>query len=205
MVGIIKVHLSLIMKRVLTAESRAAYKKWFNSFSSDEQRELVNMGVACGADSKFFKHEILDLLSHLDNEKLKSNRILFKKFAERYIALVPDHIRPHVNWTLLENSRDYRAWFANRQMFVFNCLVVKDIYEHSKDKNSSYLLWAPIIDDHTPETCKGFSSKVFNILDKEFQEHAVEHWSRPQEGCRCSLISITHAQAEKYLMDMNRT
>ncbi|MEN8291968.1 hypothetical protein ABFO59_05735, partial [Acinetobacter radioresistens] len=137
------------MKRVLTAESRAAYKKWFNSFSSDEQRELINMGVACGADSKFFKHEILDLLSHLDNEKLKSNRILFKKFAERYISLVPDHIRPHVNWTLLENSRDYRSWFANRQMFVFNCLVVKDIYEHSKDKNSSYLLWAPIIDDHT--------------------------------------------------------
>lgn len=191
------------MKRVLTAASRAAYKEWFNSFSSDEQRELVNMGVACGADSKFFKHEILDLLSHLDNERLRNNKFLFKKFTERFIALVPDHIRPHVNWTLLENSRDYRFWFANRQMFVFNYLVIKDICEYTQDKNSGYLLWAPIIDDHTPVSCQSFSNKIFNIFDKEFQKHAVEHWSKPQEGCRCSLISITHAQAKQYMMDMN--
>ncbi|AWV86206.1 structural protein [Acinetobacter radioresistens] len=191
------------MKRVLTAASRAAYKEWFNSFSSDEQRELVNMGVACGADSKFFKHEILDLLSHLDNERLRDNKLLFKKFTERFIALVPDNIRSHVNWTLLENSRDYRSWFANRQMFVFNYLGIKDICEHTQDKNSGYLLWAPIIDDHTPASCQSFSNKIFNIFDKEFQEHAVEHWSRPQEGCRCSLISITHTQAKQYLMDMS--
>ena len=74
---------------------------------------------------KVFKHEILDILSHLDNERLKSNRLLFKKFAERYISLVPNHIRPHVNWALLENSRDYRAWFANRQMFVLTVWSLK--------------------------------------------------------------------------------
>lgn len=187
------------MKTILINESRQAYKQWFNTFTPDERTELQALGVVCRAELKFFKQEILDIYSHLNNRKLKQNKILYKKFIDRYIKLVPATIHPHINRAILEEDRHYQAWFFSRQMFVFNYLIAKHRIDSGEHTVFTHLLWTPTIDALTPESCYGLKNKVFKMAEEDFKKCALGHWSRPQKGCRCGLISITEKQAEKYL------
>lgn len=190
----------IIMKKKLIESSRKSYKLWFNSMSDEEREELSAIGIQCRADAQFFKQEILDIHSHLNNPKLKENRLLFNKFINRFLALIPKNIHSYIDREFLEADSDYRAWLISRQMFVFNYLIAKSNFDLSKGENYSHILWSPVIDSATPQQCYDFNNKIFKITDIEFQRSATEHWSKPQKGCKCSLISINNRQAEKYII-----
>lgn len=179
----------------LVEESRRSHSSWFEQFNQNEIELLSSIGVNCGANHKFFKQEILNIFDALRNRKLKKSPELYHRFVNRYLGLVPEHIRIQADWRLLEEDQYYSAWFFNRQMFIFDYLVAKDNF-NNRSNGLSYLLWAPLIDIHTPEDCYQFQNKVFHVSDLEFEKLAIEHWKQPRRGCRCALISLTEDKAK---------
>jgi len=179
----------------LVEESRRSHSSWFEQFNQNEIELLSSIGVNCGANHKFFKQEILNIFDALRNRKLKKSLELYHRFVNRYLELVPEHIRIQADWRLLEEDQYYSAWFFNRQMFIFDYLVAKDNF-NNRSNGLSYLLWAPLIDIHTPEDCYQFQNKVFHVSDLEFEKLAIEHWKQPRRGCRCALISLTEDKAK---------
>lgn len=186
------------MRQELIESSRKSHKEWFARFSNEEISLLVSIGSECGADNKFFKQEILNIYDALKNRKLKNIPYLYEQFVNRYLDLVPEHIRAQTDRSLLINDDYYRAWFFNRQMFIFHYLVAKDNFRKGK-KHFSHLLWSPLLDNQAPESCYQFKDKVFHVDDDQFEKIAAQHWSKPQKGCRCCLISIAAEKANSYI------
>ena len=185
------------MRQKLIDSSRNAHKEWFSRFSVEDVILLASIGCECGAEHKFFKQEILNIVDALENRKLKNIPYLYHQFVNRYLDLVPEHIRVQADRSLLINDNYYRAWFFNRQMFIFHYLVAKDNFRKGK-KYFSHLLWSPLLDSQAPESCYQFKDKVFHVDDDQFEKLAAQHCSKPQKGCRCCLISITSEKANIY-------
>ncbi|MFW2099050.1 hypothetical protein [Acinetobacter johnsonii] len=179
----------------LVEESRRAHSNWFNQFNQNDIELLSSIGLSCGANHNFFKQEILNIFDALRNRKLKKIPRLYHRFVNRYLELVPEHIKIQVDRRLLEEDQYYSAWFFNRQMFIFDYLVAKDNFNNVSNRRS-YLLWAPLIDIHAPEDCYQFQNKVFHVSDLEFEKLAIEHWKQPRRGCRCALITLTEDKAK---------
>lgn len=176
--------------------SREAHKKWFSQFNTNDIDILTSIGLECGADHLFFKQEILNIFDGLRNRKLKKHPWLYHRFVNRYLDLIPEHIKAQVDRKLLIEDQYYCAWFFNRQMFIFNYLIAKDGFENKTSKHI-HLHWVPLIDIHSPDDCYKFQNKVFHVNDLNFEKFAVEHWSRPQRGCRCSLIALTESKVKR--------
>lgn len=186
------------MRQKLIDLSRKAHREWFSQFSTEDIDLLESINCGCMADHNFFKQEILDIAGALDNRKLKNTPHLYHQFVNRYLDLVPEHIRAQADRDLLIDDRYYRAWFCNRQMFIFHYLVAKDNFVKGM-RRSSHLLWSSLLDVHTPDSCYEFKNKVFHVTDEEFEKLAVQHWSKPQRGCRCSLFNTTTGKASNYI------
>lgn len=190
------------MREKLIEDSRNAHKKWFSQFSNNDVDILESIGLACSADHNFFKQEILNIFDALSNRKLKTHPYLYRRFVSRYLDLIPEHIRVQVDRKLITEDQTYCAWLFNRQMFIFDYLIAKDGFKNNTSKHI-YLLWAPLIDIHSPEDCYKFQNKVFHVNDLNFEKLAVEHWSRPRRGCRCSLIALTEIKAKARQQEHN--
>lgn len=186
------------MRHVLIEKSRKAHKLWFSQFSAEDIGLLASIGIEYGAEHKFFKQEILNIADALRNRKLKKIPHLFHKFINRYLDLVPDHIKSQADRNLLIEDNYYRAWFFNRQMFIFHYLVAKDNFAKGM-RHFSHLLWSPLLDIHAPESCRKFQDSVFHVNDEQFEKLAAQHWSKPQKRCRCCLMSITTEKANSYI------
>ena len=186
------------MRQKLIDSSKSAHKEWFAQFGAEDVSLLTSIGYECGAEHNFFKQEILNIFDALENRKLKNIPHLYHQFVNRYLDLVPKHIKAQVDRNLLINDNYYRAWFFNRQMFIFEFLVAKDNFIKGK-KRFSHVLWIPLLDIHTPESCYQFKDKVFHVTDEQFEKLAAQHWSKPQKGCRCCLISMTAEKANSYI------
>ncbi len=172
------------------------HKAWFQStFDANEVGQLHNIGIECNADKKFYKYEILDIFGHLKNRKLKKCEALHQKFVERYISLVPPFLRNQIDVELIRVDDYYAAWFFNRHCFF-------EDYKRAKNKpawtGAHKLLWSPVIDNLTPDECKLYSNKIFNI-DDDFLEQAVLHWEKPKRGCRCALLALRESSFKKEL------
>lgn len=163
------------------------HKLWFQSaFNADEVERLHNIGIECNADKKFYKYEILDIFGHLKNRKLKKCEALHQKFVERYISLVPPFLRNQIDIEMIKVDDYYAAWFFNRHCFFEDYKQVKN----RPTRGGAYkLLWSPVMDNLTPDECKLYSNKIFNI-DDAFLEQAVLHWEKPTRGCRCALLVL---------------
>lgn len=186
------------MRKKLIDSSRSAYKEWFSRFSAEDISLLTSIGCECGAEHNFFKQEILNIFDALGNRKLKNIPHLYHQFVNRYLDLVPEHISVQADRNLLIDDDYYRAWFFNRQMFIFDYLVAKDNFANSR-KRFSHMLWSPLLDIHAPESCYQFKDKIFHVTDEQFEKLAAQHWSKPQRGCRCCLMSITAEKANDYI------
>lgn len=186
--------------------SRKAHRKWFSQFSANDIDVLASIGLECGADHRFFKQEILNIFDALRNRKLKKHPCLYHRFVNRYLDLIPEHIRVQVDRKLLIEDQTYCAWFFNRQMFIFDYLIAKDGFENKTSKHI-HLFWAPLIDIHSPEDCYKFQNKLFHVSDLNFEKLASEHWGQPRRGCRCGLIALTESNAkakqQEYLGGLN--
>jgi len=156
---------------------------------------LRNIGVECNADNKFYKYEILDIFGHLRNRKLKKCEVLHQRFVDRYISLVPQFLISHIDINAIKTDDYYAAWFFNRHCFF-------ESYKQAKNKPAwsgiHKLLWSPIIDNGTPDECKLYNNKLFNI-DDEFLEQAVLHWEKPSRGCRCALLVLRESSFKQKL------
>lgn len=163
------------------------YKEWFGlTFNETEIDWLKSIGIECRADNQFFKNETLDIYGFISNRKLKNNSDLYERFLDRYIELIPRFLRSSVDREALKSNKYYAAWYFNRYCFF-------ETYEETKSKTAHGLLWAPLIDLHTPAECQKYVDKAFWV-DDAFLEEAVSHWEKNREGCRCSLISVREKQ-----------
>lgn len=185
------------MRQKLIDSSRNAHKEWFDQFSDEDVSLLASIGYECGAEHNFFKQEILNIADALQNRKLKKIPHIYQKFLDRYLDLVPDHIKCQADKNLIADDKYYRAWFFNRQMFIFDYLVARDNFTKGR-KLLSHALWSPLLDIHAPESCYQFKDKIFHVADEQFEILAAQHWSKPQRGCRCCLVSITAEKANSY-------
>lgn len=185
----------MTLRAKLIDDSRKAHANWFSCFSQSEINLLTSIGITCGADHNFFKQEILNIFDALSNRKLRAHPNIYHRFVNRYLDLIPEHIRVQVDRKLITEDKTYCAWLFNRQMFIFDYLTAKDGFKNKTSKYI-YLLWAPLIDIHSPKDCCKFQNKVFHVNDFNFEKLAVEHWSRPRRGCRCSLIALTESKAK---------
>lgn len=165
-----------------------AYKNWFNSSFTNEERSLLSsIGVDCKAEHIYFKHEILDIYGDITNHELKKHPDLYERFIDRYIELMPKPLRSQIDRDLLKEDKYYAAWFFNRHCFF---------EKYQELQAGQYLLWSPIIDVNTPDECKEYDAKLFNGDDK-FLTIAESHWKIPQSGCRCSLMILRERQIKR--------
>ncbi|MCU4319393.1 hypothetical protein KTH44_09660 [Acinetobacter bereziniae] len=174
----------------MITDDEQLYKEWFNlNFDTSEKQALLDIGIECKADHKYFKYEILDIYDFLRNYKLRKLPNLYDKILDRFIKLNPVHVRSQIDRNRLSSDEYYSAWFVNRFCF-FNALG------EAKKRLNVVLLWAPLIDTNTPSECHQYLNKIFNI-DDSFLEQAILHWQSPNRGCRCSLLTIRRDQLIK--------
>ncbi len=170
---------------------KIAYEKWFEkAFSVQEKDFLLSIGISCQPDRDFFKYEILDISDHITNHKLKKHIDLYGRFIDRFVELNPLYLRSLIDRDKLKTDDYYVAWFFNRHCFFENIRILN---------NDQLLLWAPIVDSYTPEDCRKYSNIVFQ--KNEIIEIAINHWEKPQSGCRCCSIILSHKQFLKGIDD----
>ncbi|MEN8368436.1 hypothetical protein [Acinetobacter bereziniae] len=174
----------------MNIDEKQLYKQWFDlNFNPSEKQALLDIGIECKADHKYFKYEILDIFSFLKNYNLRKLPNLYERFLERYIELNPVYIRSQIDRDLLRTDDYYAAWFFCRHCFF-------SIFDETKKRQDRVLLWAPLIDTNTPSECIQYLNKVFNT-DDIFLEQAILHWQSPNRGCRCTLLTMRRDQLIK--------
>lgn len=115
--------------------------------------------------------------------------------------LVPKFLHTKIDRELLKNSKYYAAWFFNRHCFLAEQQKAKESAlgcDEFKSKRE-YVLWSAVNDSYCPQECLQYNNTIYHVLDDEFIEHSVNHWITIQQGCRCSLITLTENNVKKQI------
>ena len=86
-------------------------------------------------------------------------------------------------------SKYYRTWFVLRESFF------KQMHDVLARKNDDvyFFLWNTILDNNTPDKCKGLNDSIHNA-NADFILIANKHWSEVHEFCRCGIRYLSERQ-----------
>jgi len=178
------------------------HRSWFDKTFNKSQKDSLNgIGIICNTEHPIFKAEILEIGGYLRNYKLKNYPDLLDKFSSRFVELIPVFLHSKIDINLLQKDIYYVPWFTSRYCFLGNQRKAREsaLSDGKSTFNREYVLWCPVDDTHCPKECLFHKNKVYHVLDDEFIEYSVDHWTVINRGCRCALISLTESDIKKFI------
>lgn len=170
------------------------YVSWLSEFSDEELNVLNSIGIIDPTDYLFFDNEMSFLAKNLANNKLIDYPELFEEFLYRYLFLIPSFVSKQTKKEHLLNNNNYKSWFNKRKQF-FNTLELAVLSSSFNSQfKKDYLRWDADPINSSSKECQKLHHMVFNSCDASFLKLAISHWSEYQNGCRCSLHTITEKE-----------